>query len=77
MEVLIMTDLKGKGENAKDKVVGGVKEAVGKITNNERLELKGKIQSSKPDIGKKSEDIQEGIAGNINEFIDKKKENKK
>ena len=36
--------------DSKDKVIGEVKEAVGKVTGNEELELKGKIQSSKADL---------------------------
>ncbi|MBK5246254.1 MAG: CsbD family protein, partial [Peptostreptococcaceae bacterium] len=39
-----MSDSKYKLNNAKDKVLGEVKEAVGKVTGNEDLELKGKIQ---------------------------------
>ena len=69
-----MTDFKDKVEKAKDKVVGEVKEAVGKVTGNEELELKGKIQSSKSDLGDKVEEMKEGIAGKINDMIDKKKE---
>jgi uncharacterized protein YjbJ (UPF0337 family) len=78
MEVFIMTDLKDKIKNAKDKIVGEVKEAVGKTTGNESLELKGKIQSSKADINKtmndagdKVNEIKEGIAKKINDATDK------
>jgi len=63
-----MTDSKGKSKNAKDKIVGGVKEAVGKVTGNEELELKGKIQSTKGDIGDKVDEIKEGIAGKTNDI---------
>jgi uncharacterized protein YjbJ (UPF0337 family) len=76
MEVLIMTDSKGKIENAKDKIIGEVKETAGKITDNEELELKGKIQSSKSDIKEKAEEVKEGIAEKINDAIDRKKANK-
>lgn len=77
-----MTDLKGKVDNAKDKSIGEVKEAVGKVTGNEELELKGKIQFLKTDLkekiysGDKVDEIKEGIAGKINNIIDKKKDNK-
>lgn len=73
-----MTDLKGKIDNAKDKSIGKVKEAVGKVTGNEELELKGKIQSlktdlkEKTDISDKVDEVKEGIAGKINNIIDKK-----
>lgn len=74
-----MTNLKNKIDNAKDKIAGEVKETTGKITGNQQLELKGKIQSSKADLkkkmslGNKIEAIKEDIAENINDKIDKKK----
>lgn len=76
-----MGDLKNKFNTTKDKFVGEVKDKVGKITGNETLALKGKIQSAKSDINKeinkdtirnKSDDIKEEIAGKINHMIDKK-----
>jgi len=70
-----MTDSKNKLENAKDKIMGETKEAAGKVTGNEELELKGKIQSSKSDIKKKAGEVKEGIAENIDDFVDKKKVN--
>ena len=70
-----MTDSKNKLENAKDKIMGETKEAAGKVTGNEELELKGKIQSSKSDIKKKAGEVMEGIAENIDDFVDKKKVN--
>ena len=38
-----MTDSKNKLENAKDKIMGETKEAAGKVTGNEELELKEKF----------------------------------
>ena len=70
-------------ENAKEKFAGGVKEAAGKITGNEQLELKGKIQSSKADLKKRTNlhdnvnEVKEGIAGKINDMLDKKDTKKK
>lgn len=79
-----MTKFEKKLDHAKEKVAGGVKEASGKITGNEQLELKGKMQSSKADfkkdmdIGDRIEDAKESIAENVNQKIDKKrKEDKK
>jgi uncharacterized protein YjbJ (UPF0337 family) len=78
-----MTNTKGKVESTKDKLVGGVKETVGKVTSNEELELKGKIQSKKGDLegkataaGDKVDDLKEDIAGNINNTIDHNKQDK-
>ncbi len=69
-----MSSSKNKMNITKDKLVGEAKEAIGKVTNNEELELKGKIQSSKSDIFEKADDIKENIAGKLNDMIDKKKE---
>lgn len=69
---------KSNFENTKDKIVGEIKEAAGKISGNEQLELKGKIQSSKADLKKKmnvnhlASNAKEGIAGKINDMLDKK-----
>jgi uncharacterized protein YjbJ (UPF0337 family) len=78
-----MTNTKGKVESTKDKLVGGVKETVGKVTSNEELELKGKIQSKKGDMegkvtaaGDKLDDLKEDIIGNINNTIDQNKQDK-
>ena len=67
----------------KNKLAGQIKEAAGKITGNEQLELKGKIQTSKADLKKsvkisdRIEDVKEKIAGSINDKIDKNKKKKK
>lgn len=74
-----MKDLKDKMENAKDKIVGEIKETTGKISGNEQLELKGKIQSSKADFEKKIDikhtvnDVKENLAGKVNDMMDHKK----
>jgi uncharacterized protein YjbJ (UPF0337 family) len=76
-----MTDSRGKIDNDPDMIIGKVKEAVGKATGNEELELKGKIQSFKSDvkgkmnIGDKADEMKESIAGKINDIIDKNKDN--
>ena len=67
-----------KFDNSKEKIAGETKETVGKITGNEQLELSGKLQSSKADFKKKTnvsnnvEKAKEGIAGKINDMMDKK-----
>lgn len=78
-----MTDNKKKIERTKDKVAGKIKETTGKVTGNEQLELKGKIQSTKSDFKKKVdvseniEEIKENVAGKINKNLDKKQAKKK
>lgn len=64
-------------ENGKDKLVGKVKETTGKVTGNEELELKGKLQAMKADIGNKMEDMKEDVLEKVNDFIDKVKEHKR
>ena len=65
-----MTDLKDKLKNAKDKVAGETKEAVGKVTDNEELEFKGKVQSTKADISKNIHDKKDDVVDKVNEKID-------
>lgn len=80
-----MSDFKKKATIAKDKILGEVKETVGKASGNEALELEGKLQSIKADIkgkiniGDKAEEVKQGISAKINGVIDlnKVKNNKK
>lgn len=65
-----MTDLKDKLKNMKDKVTGETQEAVGKLTDNEELELKGKIQSAKADVVKKISEKKDELVEKINEKIE-------
>lgn len=71
--------------NSKEKVTGEVKEAAGRISGNQQLELKGKMQSSKADFKKKTNlhnnvyNFKEGVAEKVNDMMDKneaKRENK-
>lgn len=72
-----MPDLKDKLNNIKEKLTGEANEAAGKATNNEELELKGKIQSSTADLKKKIGGIKEDITGKINDKIDEIKDKNK
>jgi len=74
----ILNNKKDTFENNKEKITGQIKEAAGKISGNEQLELKGRIQSSKADFKKNInihnnvDEVKEGIAGKINDMLDKK-----
>ena len=78
-----MNTKKDTFNNSKEKITGEVKEAAGKITGNQQLELKGKIQSSKADFKKKTNlhnnvnKVKEGVAGKVNDMIDKNEAKKK
>lgn len=58
-------------ENAKDKVVGVIKETSGKLMDDNKMELKGKMQSMKADIGNKVEEMKDEVADKANQLIDK------
>ncbi|NTU88762.1 MAG: CsbD family protein [Actinobacteria bacterium] len=70
-----MKNAKDTFESAKDKVAGEIKEAAGKVTGNEELELKGKLQSAtadlKQDVKDLTKNVKEGIAEKVNDMIDK------
>lgn len=76
-----MNKFKNDLDHTKNKIAGEIKEAAGRISGNEQLELKGKIQSTKADLKKnvniadRIEDIKENIAESINKRIDKTKKN--
>lgn len=66
-----MTDFKEKLLNTKDKIVGEVKEAIGKATNNEELEFEGKMQSTKADFNQKVNEVKDDIGEKANDVYDK------
>lgn len=76
-----MSKMEKNLDHGKNKIVGGIKEAAGKMTGNETLELKGKIQSAKADLKRnmtsstKLENVKENIAGSINNMLDKNERN--
>ena len=78
-----MSNYQRKFNHKMNKFAGGIKEAAGKVSGNEQLELKGKLQSSKADFKKstnmkdKIESIKEGVTGKINDKIDKNKKRRK
>ena len=73
-----MNDFNNKLDNAKDKIEGTINETAGKITGNQQLELKGKLQNKKADLEKITDikhevnKAKENIAGKINDMMDKK-----
>lgn len=56
-----MKDLKDRAENAKDKVVGTVKETFGKVTDNEQAQAEGAAQKASGNIKDKAQDVKEGV----------------
>ena len=69
--------MKGTIKNTSDKVEGRIKEFTGKLTGNQQLELKGKLEVAKADIKKRLDakdavsDIKEDVAKKVNDAIDK------
>jgi len=74
-----MAKFKRRFDFATDKFSGKAKEAVGKATGNEQLELNGKIHAAKADlkenmsVERKVDEIKEKISGKINDKLDEKK----
>lgn len=60
-----------KFDNKLDRLEGKVKETVGKATNQEDLELEGKLKILKSDMVLKGEDLKEKVQAKANDFIDK------
>lgn len=71
-----MNDYKNNVKNTKDQVVGRVKEKLGDITNNEELELKGKVQAATGDAKKSAAEMKENVAKKLNDFFDNKEDDK-
>ena len=61
-----MEDIK----NAKDNLVGKIKEGTGQMLKDDRLEFKGKMQTIKSEIGSRMEDVKEEAASKANDLID-------
>lgn len=82
-----MKEFKKNASQSREKIAGEIKEVVGKITGNEQLELKGKIQSARADLKKKSnvkqnvkktvDGVKESLAGKINDLIDSREKSKR
>ncbi len=62
--------LKEDFKNSKDNLMGKAKETAGRYMDNDRLELKGKLQTMKSQVGNKLEDVKEEMADKANDVID-------
>ncbi|MGF7142322.1 uncharacterized protein YjbJ (UPF0337 family) [Anaerotaenia torta] len=62
--------LKEDLKNSKDNFMGKVKETAGQYMDNDRLELKGKLQTMKSKAGNKLEDMKEEMAEKANDILD-------
>ncbi len=68
-----MEDIK----NAKDNLVGKLKEGTGQLLKDDKLEFKGKMQTIKSEIGSKVEDMKQDAAAKANDLIDHVKHGKR
>lgn len=59
-----------KMKNAKDNVMGKMKETTGKMINNDKLELNGKLQSFGSQVGEGMENMKEEMAEKANDVIE-------
>ena len=60
-----MGELTDKAKSAANNVAGSVKEAVGKATDNERLESEGKAQQAKADVQHASGTVKGALGDDI------------
>ena len=54
----------------KDKIKGKVNEAVGKLTDDEKQELKGKAQQKVGEAKEKGKEMTNDVAGKVNRKVD-------
>ena len=66
-----------KMKNTKDNVVGKMKETTGKMINNDRLELNGKLQSFQSKVGEGMEKLKGELAEKANHVIERTKPDQK
>lgn len=59
-----------KIKSAKDNVMGKMKETTGKMINNDKIELSGKLQSFQSQVGEGMENLKEEMAEKANEVIE-------
>ncbi|WP_313134228.1 CsbD family protein [Anaerocolumna sp.] len=57
-------------KNEKDKVMGKVKESLGKVFDDDELEFEGKMQTIKGNIGNKLDEIKEDVLDKTNDILD-------
>jgi uncharacterized protein YjbJ (UPF0337 family) len=65
-----------KIDNKLDRLEGKIKESIGKATNQEDLELEGKLKIIKSDMASKGEELKEKVQAKANDFIDRVREDK-
>ncbi len=64
-------------KNTKDNMVGKLKDTAGQLLNNDRLELSGKLQTFKSEVGEKITGTKEEVAEKVNEVIEWAKPDRK
>ncbi|MGH4124256.1 MAG: CsbD family protein [Clostridium sp.] len=67
-----MPNLNNKVENVKDKVVGKIKETAGKVSDNQTMEIKGKLQYQKGNLKEKIDKTKDKIVDKFNDTLNKK-----
>lgn len=65
-----------KIDNKLEHLEGKITETIGKVTNREDVELKGKLKSIKSDMMSKGEELKEKAQAKTNDLIDRIREEK-
>ncbi len=61
----------GKIENAKDKAVGKLQEAAGKLTNDQDLQFTGKFKNMTTEVKDRLYDVKEDVVQEANHVLDR------
>jgi CsbD-like. len=61
----------GKIENAKDKAVGKLQEAAGKLTNDQDLQFVGKFKNMTTEVKDRIYDVKEDVVQEANQVLDR------
>lgn len=57
-----------------DKLTGSIKETTGKLTGNEELEAKGKVEQIVGNLKERAEDVKDAVGEQVNDVLDKVKD---
>lgn len=69
-----MSDVEKKLKNLKEKTEAEIQENVGKVTDNEELELKGKLKNKAIDAKEKVKDAKDDALEKINDILEESEE---
>lgn len=64
--------MEDKAKNTLDQLTGKVKETVGEVTDDPKMEMEGRLQGAKGKVGEKVEELKDAFKGAIDDAKDAK-----